>query len=294
MAEYEYVTVDVFTDTRFRGNPLAVFPRAEGLSSADMQSLAAEMNYSETTFVLPPEEASNTARVRIFTSRHEMPFAGHPNVGTAFALAHIGHRNGETMRFEELAGTVDVRLIESRGMVIGANIDAPQPLQLFGTLPVHEIADCLSLSPDQIRVESHEPIRASVGVEFVLVEVEPDALAAASPSLEAFRRIAAARPELNGRISVLLYASAMQVIHARMFAPLSGTWEDPATGSANAALTALRLSLSDSAELEAQTVQGEQMGRRSILSLRAWRTAEGIRSSVGGRCALVFRGGISL
>ena len=82
MPRYTFVTVDVFTDRSFGGNPLAVFPDARGLGDADMQALAAEFNLSETTFVLPPADRANTARVRIFNRRHEMPFAGHPNVGT--------------------------------------------------------------------------------------------------------------------------------------------------------------------------------------------------------------------
>ena len=90
MRTYSFVTVDVFTTTRFGGNPLAVFPDATGMSDAEMQSLAAEFNLSETTFVLPPEDPANTARVRIFTRTREMPFAGHPNVGTAYVLAQQG------------------------------------------------------------------------------------------------------------------------------------------------------------------------------------------------------------
>src|SRR5258707_6354436 len=109
MRTYSFVTVDVFTDRRFGGNPLAVFPDARGLSDADMQSLAAEMNLSETTFVLPPADPANTARVRIFNRTAEMPFAGHPNVGTGFVLAGLGRDAGGTLRFEEIAGLVEVR-----------------------------------------------------------------------------------------------------------------------------------------------------------------------------------------
>ena len=119
MAEFDYLTIDVFTKRRFGGNPLAVFPRAEGLDTGMMQALAAELNYSETTFVLPPEDPANTARVRIFNRTAEMPFAGHPNVGTAYVLARHGHAQGQTLRFEEVGGLVDVRLIEQDGGAIG-------------------------------------------------------------------------------------------------------------------------------------------------------------------------------
>src|ERR671910_2181082 len=98
MRTFSFVTVDVFTDRRFGGNPLAVFPDAQGLSDGEMQSLASEFNLSETTFVLPPSDPANTARVRIFNRTAEMPFAGHPNVGTAFALAQLGRATGDVLR----------------------------------------------------------------------------------------------------------------------------------------------------------------------------------------------------
>src|SRR5512140_2138605 len=110
MPRFSFVTVDVFTDTRFGGNPLAVFPDARGMGDADMQALAAEFNYSDTTFVLPPADPANTARVRIFNRTAEMPFAGHPNVGTGYVLAGLGRDAGGVLRFEEIAGLVEVRV----------------------------------------------------------------------------------------------------------------------------------------------------------------------------------------
>src|SRR5919107_4653619 len=98
MRVYRYVTVDVFTQQRFGGNPLAVVTDARGISDADMQALAAEFNYSETTFVLPPSNPANTAKVRIFNRTYEMPFAGHPNVGTGYVLASQGQGTGDVMR----------------------------------------------------------------------------------------------------------------------------------------------------------------------------------------------------
>ena len=294
MPKFEYCTVDVFTGRRFGGNPLAVFPSADGLDTVTMQALAAELNYSETTFVLPPADAASTARVRIFNRTAEMPFAGHPNVGTAFVLSHLGLAAGDRFRFEELAGLVDVRLMREGGLCTGAEIDAPQPLSLLGEFTAEEIGACLSLDPAQIVTRIHAPVRASVGVDFVLVEVEPAALAKAVPDLSAYRRVAAARPDLDGRLSIFLYAADGAGVRARMFAPLAGTWEDPATGSANATLAALRLSLGDAENLAYEAVQGVEMGRESRLSLKAWRTAEGVRASVGGRCVEMFRGAITL
>jgi trans-2,3-dihydro-3-hydroxyanthranilate isomerase len=289
MADYDFCTVDVFTDRRFGGNPLAVFPAAAGLDTATMQALAAEMNYSETSFVLPPADPANTAQVRIFNRTAEMPFAGHPNVGTAYALAQLGLAAGPVLRFEEIAGLVEVRLTDA-----GAEIDAPQPLSLKGDLPAADIAACLSLSTEAIVLAEHPPIRATVGVDFVIVAVEPDALARAVPDIAAYRRLADARPELEGRLSIFLYALDGAGVRARMFAPLAGTWEDPATGSANATLAALRLSLSGEETLAYEAVQGVEMGRESRLSLRAWRADDGVRASVGGRCVSVFRGKVSL
>ena len=294
MAQYEYLTVDVFTARRFGGNPLAIFPSASGLDDWTMQALSAELNYSETTFVLPPADAANTALVRIFNRTAEMPFAGHPNVGTAFALAlEAGMRSG-TLRFDQLAGLVEVRLIERDGVVTGAEIDAPHTLRLMETFPAEGVAACLSLSRSDIVADEHPPVRASVGVDFVLVAVTPEALARAAPDLGAFRRLAGARPALNGRLSIFLYALVGTGVRARMFAPLAGTWEDPATGSTNAALAALRLHLSGADTLQYEAVQGVEMGRESRLSLRAWRTAEGLRAGVGGDCTGMFRGSVSL
>ena len=290
MADYEYCTVDVFTDRRFGGNPLAVFPAAAGLDTATMQALAAEMNYSETSFVLPPADPANTAQVRIFNRTAEMPFAGHPNVGTAYVLAQLGLATGPILRFEEIAGLVEVRLAGD----MGAEIDAPQPLSLKGELPAADIAACLSLPTETIILAEHPPIRATVGVDFVIVAVEPDALSRAAPDIAAYRRLADARPELEGRLSIFLYALDGSGVRARMFAPLAGTWEDAATGSANATLAALRLSLSGEETLAYEAVQGVEMGRESRLSLRAWRADDGVRASVGGRCVSVFRGTVSL
>jgi trans-2,3-dihydro-3-hydroxyanthranilate isomerase len=292
---FPFVTVDVFTDRRFGGNQLAVFTDAEGISDAEMQALAAEMNLSETTFVMPPEDPANTARVRIFNRTAEMPFAGHPNVGTGFVLASRGLAKGDVFRFEEIAGLVEVRLERDHsGAVSGAEIDAPQPLQILGELPVDRVAACLQLGPDEVLTNAHPPLRASTGVDFVHVEVAPEALSRAAPDLTAFRQALAGHLEGRDRLSIHLYARDGGGVRGRMFAPLAGTWEDPATGSANATLCAILLSLSGEESLSYQAVQGVEMGRRSVLQVRARRTADGIRASVGGRCVPVLSGQVEL
>ena len=294
MRSFAFETVDVFTATRFGGNPLAIFTDASGLSDAEMQSLAAEMNLSETTFVLPPVDPANDARIRIFNRTAEMPFAGHPNVGTAFVLARSRFPDAERLRFEEMAGLVEVRMIRDAGEVVGAEIDAPQPLRTFQALPPGDIAACLGLAPKDVISASHGPLRATVGVDFVLAQVSADALPRATPDLAAFRRAAEAAA-LDDRLSIFFYARPIEgPLRARMFAPLSGTWEDPATGSANATLAALLLSLGREQEIAYDALQGVEMGRPSELSLRAWRADGEIRASVGGRCVPVLSGSATL
>ncbi len=290
MRKFAFETVDVFTETRFGGNQLAVFTDARGLSDAEMQALAAEMNYSETTFVLPPDNPANTARVRIFTRTHEMPFAGHPNVGTAFVLARHGRDENGLLRFEEIAGLVEVRVTHAGEEVEAATIVAPQPLSTSIELPPEAIAACVGLDAADIVVTNHAPLRASVGVFFVLAEITLEALARATPDLSQFRSLRDATPGLEGRFSLFLYARDGEAIRARMFAPISGTWEDPATGSASATVAALLLSLSGQESGAWTLTQGVEMGRPSLLNLKAWRTAEGVRASVGGSCVPVFRG----
>jgi trans-2,3-dihydro-3-hydroxyanthranilate isomerase len=292
MRTVPYVTVDVFTRERFGGNPLAVVTNARGLTTAQMQALAAEFNYSETTFVLPPDDAAHTARVRIFNRTQEMPFAGHPNVGTAFVLAGMGLDKDGVLLFEELAGLVEVRVERDGGAVTEAVIAAPQPLSLGPELPVDGIAACLGLDPNEVLVSAHRPLVASVGVTFALAELAVTALSRAAPNLDAFRRLRAARAaELEGRLSLFFYARpSAEEIRARMFAPLAGTWEDPATGSAGAALAALLLSLGSDETLSLDIVQGVEMGRPSRIGAAARRDSDGIHATVRGGCVPVFRG----
>jgi trans-2,3-dihydro-3-hydroxyanthranilate isomerase len=296
MPSYPFVTVDVFTNHRFGGNPLAVFPDARGMSDAEMQALAAEFNLSETTFVLPPADPANTARVRIFTRKAEMPFAGHPNVGTAYVLAGQGRGADGALRFEELAGLVEVRIErDAQGNPTGATIGAPQPLSLGPELPAETVAACGGLAAGDVVTAAHRPVAASVGNPFVLVEVTPAALGRAAPHIEAFRAAVAERPALNGRLAIHFYAHDGGRLRARMFAPLGGTFEDPATGSAATPLAALLLSLSGTSEARYDIVQGVEMGRPSLLRTAARRTAarrtaDGIRAAVGGDCVPMLRG----
>jgi trans-2,3-dihydro-3-hydroxyanthranilate isomerase len=254
-----------------------------------MQSLAAEMNLSETTFILPPADPAHTARVRIFNRTAEMPFAGHPSVGTGYVLAQRGA--GGVLTLEVPAGVVEVNVDrDAQGAPIGAVIAAPRPLSLGMELDVETIAACAGIDPGDVVVSEHRPVEASVGVGFVIAQLTEAALAKASPNLAAFRAAADKHAHGAERLSLHLYSREQGRIRARMFAPLSGTWEDAATGSANAALAALLLSLTADQAGKYEVSQGTEMGRPSRLKLTAKRLDGEIRSTVGGGCVPVFRG----
>ena len=156
-----YVTADVFTDRMFGGNPLAVVLDTAELSTKDMQSIALEFNYAETTFVFPPRDAAHTASVRIFTPRTEVPFAGHPNVGTAFLLgresAYRAAAAAGRLEFEEAAGLVPVRLMTEHGQIVGAELQAPERLSRRSCVAPQKAADCLSLSTQDLALGLHAP-----------------------------------------------------------------------------------------------------------------------------------------
>jgi trans-2,3-dihydro-3-hydroxyanthranilate isomerase len=161
-------------------------------------------------------------------------------------------------------------------------------------MPAGGVADCLGLAAASILERAHPPLRATMGVDFVIVEVEGRALSRATPVLAAFQALASAEGLEGERLSILLYARDGGALRSRMFAPLSGTWEDPATGSANAILGALLLSLGESDEAGYDITQGSEMGRESRLRVTARRTAGGIRASVAGGCVQVLTGEASI
>src|SRR5262245_34027774 len=235
-----YVLCDVFTDRVFGGNPLAVLPDARGLSDRRMQQIAREFNFSESAFVFPAE-LGHTRRVRIFTPTMEVPFAGHPNVGTAFALAATGELGrieaSSTITFEEKAGLVPISIERRPDGAIACELTAPERLSLGPEAPVGEVAAALSLSPEEIVVRAHPPRVFSVGLPFLFAELSGrDALARARSNPAALEAITkrGITPDIH------LYAATGDGfdLRVRMFAPLDGVPEDPATGSANAALAA--------------------------------------------------------
>jgi trans-2,3-dihydro-3-hydroxyanthranilate isomerase len=292
-----YVTVDVFTNSAFGGNPLAVVLDTGGLSTAQMQAIATEFNYSETTFVLPPQDSKNDAQVRIFTVRSEIPFAGHPNVGTAFVLATLAAKPPARLRFEEKAGLVPVEILTWQGRVAGAELTAPQPLQLMSRVGAEQAATCLSLSASDVKTDRHPPQIASVGLPFLMVELASrDALKRARPDAVAFARTF----PCDGSDAVYFYTRDVPAaeqpldLQARMFHPgSSGLSEDPATGSATAAAAAFLADLDETrdGELRLRIGQGVDMGRPSLLLTRVRKQGGAVTSvHVGGGCVKMMEG----
>lgn len=287
---YRFVTCDVFTDTRFGGNPLAVLPDALGLSERQMLQVAREFNYSESAFVFPPERGQ-ARRVRIFTTENELPFAGHPNIGTAFVLATTGALGPIdapiTVTFEELAGLVPI-VIQRRGESFWCELSAPEPLSLGPTAPADLVAAAVSLAPEDVVTTTHLPQVASVGFPFLMVELgDGAALARARPAMPAFEALSA-RSGIE-RIELYVRGGDEVDLRARVFTPL----EDAATGSANCALVGL-LSHCDAAadgRVVRRISQGVEMGRPSLLEGRAEKVGGVVVSTgVGGSSVLVSEG----
>jgi len=292
-----YITVDVFTDRAFGGNPLAVVLDADGLSTEQMQAIAVEFNYSETTFVLPPRDAAHDAQVRIFTVTREIPFAGHPNVGTAFVLATRAVAPPARLRFEEGAGLVSVGILTEQGRVVGAELTAPQPLKRLTEVSAEQTAACLSLSTADVKTDRHPPQVVSVGMPFLVVELgSRDALRRARPDAAAFARTL----PCDGAFAIYFYTRDVSPaempceLQARMFHRGSGgLTEDPATGSATVATAALLADLDPlrDGELRLQIGQGVDMGRPSLLLTRVRKQNGAVASShVGGSCVQMMEG----
>ncbi len=284
-----FQTVDVFTDRKFGGNPLAVIPDAQGLTAEEMQSTATEFNPPEATLVLPPKDPKNTPHVRIFTPKSELPFAGHPNVGTAFVLARLG-RTGDRFVFEEGAGPVPLDLTRENGVVVSARLAAPQPLRLVEPVTAEIVAQAAGLQPGDI---VGEPIVASTGNKFLFAELRSrEALKAASYNAEVFRK----HLPMERTVCLHLYVTAPE-IQSRMFAPLFGVPEDPATGSANITLIGL-LALRDprpDLTLSKTIGQGVDMGRPSVLEATAEKKGgKVVATYIGGRCVPMLSGSIEL
>lgn len=300
--KYRFFTCDVFTAARFGGNQLAVLPEASGLSDLQMQRITREFNYSETTFVFPPE-AGNTRKVRIFTPAQEIPFAGHPNVGTAFVLATMGAlgeiRSSLSVTFEEKAGLVPITIREERGKITSCELKAPKRVTFEDTVPKRLIAEAASISVDDIVTKTHEPQAVSVGLPFLFVEVrDRAALERLRINMKGFEAV---RDAIGGalRASIYFYARVSDGVdvRSRMLAPLSGIPEDPATGSAGCALAGLlsHHQSEASGEFSYRIAQGVEMGRPSFLQARAAKSNGVVEATwIGGPSVLVSEGHIEV
>lgn len=289
---FAFQFVDVFTSTAFAGNQLAVLTDARGLSAERMQAIARAFNFAETSFVLPPADPANTAHVRIFTPAEEMPFAGHPNVGTGFVLGQMGtlfdRPLSDAMLFEQQAGLVQVGIERRDGIVTGALVKAPRALSIGADVDAGVVAELAGLSQSDVVLIRFAPCFASVGAEFLLAEVVPDALDRARPDAAAFERHEGRIGQRAGLMGLHLHcqdAAAPKSLDVRMFAPLSGVVEDAATGSAAAALGAFLHRL-DPARTHFKVRQGRHIGRPSFIAVSAG--PDGV--TIGGDCAIFAEG----
>jgi trans-2,3-dihydro-3-hydroxyanthranilate isomerase len=269
-------TLDVFTETPFAGNPLAVVLGADGLTPAQMQTIAREFNLSETIFVMAPRDPAHTARVRIFFPTAEIPFAGHPTIGCAILLAEEAHRGdfSTTITLEEEAGLVPVT-VSRQGGRISAELTAPVvPYPAGGTPDTVLLAAALDLAPDDLG--PHAPGVHEGGPRFLYAPLASlDALARARVVEPHWSRLIAA----HGVDSAYLYAKGTDCDYrARMYSPTAGIPEDPATGSASAILAAQLLANGAVPEGTTRLTlhQGVEMGRPSALHLTIEATGDAL------------------
>jgi trans-2,3-dihydro-3-hydroxyanthranilate isomerase len=297
-----FITADVFTDRAFGGNQLAVFPDAKSIDPALMQNITREFNFSETTFVLPPDNPKHAARARIFTPGGELPFAGHPTVGTAHVLAAIGaiRLTGETTRIvlEEGVGPVPVTIHAKGGHPIFAQLTAAKQPQIGPPAPARDdLARMLSLEPGSLRSEPFPPQSVSCGIPFLIVPLaNRSAVAAARMNAELAKSVLTGHPS-----EVFVFSEDAELpgsdIHARMFAPMIGVPEDPATGSAVVALAGYLAARDSRREgtLRWRVEQGFEIGRPSILEAEADKSnGQVVATRVGGSTVLVTEGQMTL
>lgn len=299
---FAFHTLDVFTQSRFGGNPLAVVHGADTLSTAQMQAVAREFNLSETVFVLKPMNPAHSARVRIFTPAAEIPFAGHPTVGTAVLLAELrvtslGGNHDAIVALEETVGTVRVGVRLRADKPAFAEFDAPRlPEETGSVASIDDLAAAVGLIPSEIGFENHRPVSYSAGLPYIFIPVRSlSAIERARPVLGRWDRA------LGGRGAAYLYcretAHNTAQFHARMFDPGHGITEDPATGSAAAAFAAViqRFDAPPAGEHRYLIEQGFEMGRPSHIHLSVVTDGRRIGTvRIGGHALRVSEGHIEI
>ena len=291
---FSFHTCDVFTDARFGGNQLAVVHEATGLSDTQMQAIAREFNYSETVFVLPPSNPRHQARVRIFTPMREVPFAGHPTVGTAFVLATTSPdlETADRVVLEENVGPVTVQVQRDVTGVTSCRFTAPRLPQPGPPAPPRDaLAAMLGLAASQV-LDSAE--FWSCGMSFLVIPLS---------SIEALQRCRLDLTVWAGILAGFESKHVYPVAHAgaawrvRMFAPDAGVPEDPATGSAAAAFAGWLASYAPQAARcsEYTLLQGEEIGRPSRIELRIDTDGDRVvEVRVGGASVMVSQGTLLL
>lgn len=283
MTGLRYDVVDVFTDRAYAGNPLAVVHGALDLDTAALQAIAAEFGLSETAFPLPPTTADAAYRVRIFTPARELPFAGHPSVGTAWVLARAGLIPTGDVVQECGAGLLPVRVDEW-----GAQVEGGRP-RIGRDLDAAALAAAVGLGPDDVDAAVPAGV-ADAGVPFAFLPVRPEAVARARPDAGA---ITAALPDATG-LTVVAFDGAAFAAHARMFGPGVGVVEDPATGSAAVALAVFLVGrgvLAADGQTGFVVHQGAEVGRPSRLDVLVEAVGgAAVRTSVHGQVTAVARG----
>jgi trans-2,3-dihydro-3-hydroxyanthranilate isomerase len=293
-----FVTLDVFTAERFTGNPLAVVLDAEGLDTAAMQTIAKEFNLSETVFVFPPSEPRQRADIRIFTPARELPFAGHPTVGTAVLLALLdqdGQPGAAAFGLKEQVGIVPCAVEVQDEMSGSARFRLPRLPFTWGE--GKESADCawaLGLDPTEVGFERHVPSRHSAFVAYDLVPVASlEALAKSKPQGEAFDKVFGDSDHPAAYVYARTPHESALRFRARMFGPGMGIAEDPATGSAAAAFAGALMQCEPLGDGEHNIFieQGVEMGRPSEIALQmVIKNGELVSAEIGGSAVMVSRG----
>ena len=299
-----YLHYDVFTDRKFEGNQLAVFPDARGLSSAQMQTITREMNFSESTFILPSEVEGTDVRMRIFTPGMELPMAGHPTIGSTFALAHEGRiaagRNRWT--FGLGVGPTLVELTWADRALSFVWMDQRPPDYRQPASARADIVRAAGVDPDAVDATGLPVEEISCGAQFMLIPVQTRAAVdAAEPDLAAMRKLKSAFP--GNHVAVFVFSTEPVdpevVAYSRMFAPGFGLAEDPATGGASGPLGSYLVKhglVNREQRQNMVSLQGVAMGRPSRIHMRITEDANGqiTRVQVGGKAVRVGEGTIDL
>ena len=302
MRQFSYEIFDVFTSRRFTGNGLAVVKDADGLSDQEMQAIAREFNLSETVFLLSAENQAHSARIRIFTPLTELPFAGHPTVGTAVKLASdrygdVSKEEDAIIVLEENVGPIRVGVRLRPDEAPFAEFDLPKmPIELPDVPTIDELSMVLGLTNGEIGFENHQPSRFDSGMSFVFIPVRDlDAIGRARVESSVMSKLLG--PE---RRSVYLYCRETQKrshsFHARMFAPLNGIPEDPATGSAAAAFAGVVMKYDRPSGGTNNYIieQGYEMGRDSNIHLELVVNGDLHAVRIGGNVVKVAAGTLNV